>query len=242
MTLGHTEPMEKLVYLLWDDGGPAEGDRLAGPAPRRGGAAAPGGRGPGPRRQRPRHRGAGRPRTGAGARGRRPPLRRGLGLGRLLRPPPPVGRGGRRSGPRSAGYLVVESLYEDYGTTPHAPPRSWPDGERSPGSSPWPSSTARRVSPTTSGSTGGTGPSHRCRPNSSPAPATSATRWSGPSPPKPPRSTASSRRPGRRPATWPIPMLFYNATDPRGTEHQHHPDARERQRLSRPEPVCVPPP
>ena len=36
-------------------------------------------------------------------------------------------------GTASAGYLVVESLYEDYGTTPHAPPRSWPDGERSPG-------------------------------------------------------------------------------------------------------------
>ncbi len=32
-----------------------------------------------------------------------------------------------------AGYLVVESLYDDYGTTPHAPPRSWGDGERSPG-------------------------------------------------------------------------------------------------------------
>ncbi len=33
----------------------------------------------------------------------------------------------------SAGYLVVESLYEDYGTTPYAGPRSWADGERSPG-------------------------------------------------------------------------------------------------------------
>ncbi len=33
----------------------------------------------------------------------------------------------------TAGYLVVESLYEDYGTTPHAHPRHWPDGERSPG-------------------------------------------------------------------------------------------------------------
>jgi hypothetical protein len=32
-----------------------------------------------------------------------------------------------------AGYLVTESLYEDYGTTPHAPPRDWPDGARSPG-------------------------------------------------------------------------------------------------------------
>jgi hypothetical protein len=36
-------------------------------------------------------------------------------------------------GNRWAGYLVVESLYEDYGTTPHGPPRSWPDGQRSPG-------------------------------------------------------------------------------------------------------------
>jgi hypothetical protein len=33
----------------------------------------------------------------------------------------------------TAGYLVVESLYDDYGTTAHAPPRDWPDGQRSPG-------------------------------------------------------------------------------------------------------------
>jgi hypothetical protein len=33
----------------------------------------------------------------------------------------------------SAGYLVVESLFEDYGTTAHAKARSWTDGERSPG-------------------------------------------------------------------------------------------------------------
>lgn len=32
-----------------------------------------------------------------------------------------------------SGHLVTESLYDDYGTTAHAPPRSWPDGERSPG-------------------------------------------------------------------------------------------------------------
>lgn len=32
-----------------------------------------------------------------------------------------------------AGYLVVESLYEDYGTTPHGPARTWADGDRSPG-------------------------------------------------------------------------------------------------------------
>ncbi len=36
-------------------------------------------------------------------------------------------------GLRTAGYLVVESLYDDYGTTPHAGPRHWEDGVRSPG-------------------------------------------------------------------------------------------------------------
>ena len=30
-------------------------------------------------------------------------------------------------------YLVTESLYDDYGTTPHASARDWADGERSPG-------------------------------------------------------------------------------------------------------------
>ncbi len=33
----------------------------------------------------------------------------------------------------TAGYLVVESLYEDYGTTVHSAPRDWDDGLRSPG-------------------------------------------------------------------------------------------------------------
>jgi len=32
-----------------------------------------------------------------------------------------------------AGYLVVESIYDDYGTTEWSGPRDWPDGERSPG-------------------------------------------------------------------------------------------------------------
>lgn len=36
-------------------------------------------------------------------------------------------------GDRYAGYLVTESLYSDYGTNAHAPPRDWPDGKRSPG-------------------------------------------------------------------------------------------------------------
>jgi hypothetical protein len=37
------------------------------------------------------------------------------------------------AGIRRAGYLVTESLYCDYGDNEHAPPRSWPDGQRSPG-------------------------------------------------------------------------------------------------------------
>ena len=36
-------------------------------------------------------------------------------------------------GLRWASYLVVESLYDDYGTTEYAPARDWPDGDRSPG-------------------------------------------------------------------------------------------------------------
>lgn len=36
-------------------------------------------------------------------------------------------------GYRFAPYLVTESVYEDYGTTPHAEPREWPAGTRSPG-------------------------------------------------------------------------------------------------------------
>jgi hypothetical protein len=37
------------------------------------------------------------------------------------------------AGIRRAGYLVTEALYRDYGDNEHAPARSWPDGERSPG-------------------------------------------------------------------------------------------------------------
>ncbi len=36
-------------------------------------------------------------------------------------------------GARRAAYLVTESLYSDYGSNDHAPPRDWPDGKRSPG-------------------------------------------------------------------------------------------------------------
>jgi hypothetical protein len=34
---------------------------------------------------------------------------------------------------RIAGYQVIESLYGDYGRNPHSGPRTWADGERSPG-------------------------------------------------------------------------------------------------------------
>lgn len=34
---------------------------------------------------------------------------------------------------RIAGYLVLESLYTDYGGNRHSGPRHWPDGQRSPG-------------------------------------------------------------------------------------------------------------
>lgn len=37
------------------------------------------------------------------------------------------------AGFRAAGYMVDETLYTDYGDNAHAAPRSWPDGERSPG-------------------------------------------------------------------------------------------------------------
>ena len=37
------------------------------------------------------------------------------------------------AGIRRAGDLVTEAIYRDYGDNEHAPPRAWPDGERSPG-------------------------------------------------------------------------------------------------------------
>jgi hypothetical protein len=39
----------------------------------------------------------------------------------------------RRAGNRLCGYSVVESLYRDYGGNQWSEPRTWPDGERSPG-------------------------------------------------------------------------------------------------------------
>ena len=40
-------------------------------------------------------------------------------------------------GLRSAGYLVLESLYDDYGTTEHSPPRTGPTASARPACSPW---------------------------------------------------------------------------------------------------------
>ena len=125
--------MEKLIYLLWGDGSPSDGDAL-----------------------RERLLGEVVPRLlAAGA--------TGIGVNvhdsdAAPAPSPAPGPEGEDShvaevsvwldsyegrgevesalaplGLRSAGYLVVESLYDDYGTTPYAQPRTWPDGERSPG-------------------------------------------------------------------------------------------------------------
>ena len=125
--------MEKIIYLLWGDGDPGQGDvlrdrLLSDTVPRL---------------------------SGAGARGIGINVHDGDAAPAPSPAPPPEGEAPhvaevsvwldcyeRRAGIdgaigalglRSAAYLVVESLYEDYGTTPHGPPRSWPDGDRSPG-------------------------------------------------------------------------------------------------------------
>jgi hypothetical protein len=125
--------MEKIVYLIWPPGGPDEGDTL-----------------------RDRLRGETAPLLlAAGARGLGINVHDTAAADAPSPVPTPEGEiphGAEVSvwvdsydrrqplekivadvGLRYAGYLVVESLYEDYGTTPHGPPRAWPDGERSPG-------------------------------------------------------------------------------------------------------------
>ena len=125
--------MEKLIYLLWGDGSVESGDAL-----------------------RDRLLGQISPRLlGSGVRGLSVNVHDGDAAPAPSPAPPPEGEDPhvaqlsvwldsyeqRREvesaiadlGLRSAGYLVVESLYDDYGTTPHAPPRDWEDGDRSPG-------------------------------------------------------------------------------------------------------------
>ncbi|HLH27760.1 MAG TPA: hypothetical protein VKW77_02525 [Acidimicrobiales bacterium] len=125
--------MEKLVYLLWSDGGPEAGDalreRLLGPglddlrlpevrgltvAVHDSEAAAAPSPAPSPEGEAPH---VAEVSVWLDSYERRGRVERAVGdLGHPM-----------------AGYLVVESLVEDYGTTPHAAPRSWPDGARSPG-------------------------------------------------------------------------------------------------------------
>ncbi len=125
--------MEKLIYLLWGDGAPDAGDdlreallgetaprlRAAGDAAlslnvHDGEAAAAPSPAPAPAGEQPH---VAEVSVWLDCYERRTEVEAALGA----------------VGLRSAGYLVVESLYEDYGTTPHAAARHWGDGERSPG-------------------------------------------------------------------------------------------------------------
>src|SRR5580698_2301639 len=125
--------MEKLVYVLWGDGAPASGDSvrdalLTGTVPR---LRQLGGRGITVNVHD--SDAAAAPSPVPAPAGEEPHVAEvGVWLGSYDR------RAGAdeavaAAGLRMAGYLVTESLYEDYGTTPHAAARDWPDGTRSPG-------------------------------------------------------------------------------------------------------------
>ena len=125
--------MEKLIYLVWGDGTPESGDAL-----------------------RTRLLEETAPRlVDAGARGIGINVHDAEAAPAPSPAPPPEGEEGHVAevsvwldcyertsgidaalddlGLRTSGYLVVESLYDDYGTTPYAAPRDWEDGARSPG-------------------------------------------------------------------------------------------------------------
>lgn len=125
--------MEKLIYLLWGEGGPGPGDEL-----------------------RERLLGdVGSRLAEGGVLGHSVNVHDGEAAAAPSPAPPPAGeaphvaevsvwldcyerRGGVDAavgalGLPFAAYLVVESVYEDYGSTPHAVARDWPDGQRSPG-------------------------------------------------------------------------------------------------------------
>ena len=125
--------MEKVVTLLWGPADPVAGDALrdrllSETVPR---LQAAGARGIGINVHDSDAAGRTLVRPRAGRRGA--PRGRGLVLARLLRATGRGGGGTRRTRAPVASYLVVESLYDDYGTTPRAGPRDWPDGARSPG-------------------------------------------------------------------------------------------------------------
>jgi hypothetical protein len=125
--------MEKVIYLVWGDGSVGSGDAL-----------------------RDRLLGETAPRLlSSGVRGLGINVHDGDAAPAPSPAPPPEGEQPhvaevsawldcyeRRSGVEEAvsdldlfwaGYLVAESLYDDYGTTPHGSARDWADGERSPG-------------------------------------------------------------------------------------------------------------
>ncbi|HXW38194.1 MAG TPA: hypothetical protein VEJ44_00755 [Acidimicrobiales bacterium] len=125
--------MEKLVYLLWDDAGPASGEKLRtslleDSAPRiltagaraltvnvhdEAAAEAPS-PAPAPPGEAPH---VGEVSVWLDSYEHRQETERALS----------------ELGLRMAGYLVTESLVDDYGTTPHGSARGWSDGDRSPG-------------------------------------------------------------------------------------------------------------
>ncbi len=125
--------MEKVIVLLWGDGGAIEGDELRD---RLLGETAPAVSASGVRGMSVNvHDSAAAPAPSPAP----PPLGEDPHVAQLsvwldnYQGRAPVEAAVARLGHRWASYLVVESLYDDYGTTPHALPRHWPDGERSPG-------------------------------------------------------------------------------------------------------------
>ena len=140
-----------------------------------------------------------------------------------------------------SGHLVTESVYDDYGTTPHAAPRDWPDGERSPGVLTValvhrPADLAlRRVDRALARHAVA-----RVGPSCSPAPATCATRCTAPSPPDAPEIDGIVEEGWPSAAHVADPMLFFNAgRRPRAAAGQHRADDGQRHRLPRPRPACA---
>ncbi len=126
--------MEKLMYVVWGDGGAEAGDGAAGPPADRGRAEPVRGRRPRADGRRARRRGR------AGAAADADPRRRGLarrdrlGVDRRVRPARAVRARARRPRP-DASPATSSSSPSTTTTAPpqYSGPRDWPDGERSPG-------------------------------------------------------------------------------------------------------------
>ena len=125
--------MEKLVYVLWGDGSPGAGDVLRGRLLQ---VVAPGALAAGARAVTVNVHdsdAAQAPSPYPTPEGESPHVAEVSVWVDSYDRREPVERLVTELGLQSAGYLVVESLYEDYGTTPHATARTWLDGARSPG-------------------------------------------------------------------------------------------------------------